>query len=397
MFVGTKAQLQFACWLGLVCMFASGCKSRPAGPPMGPTEVSVVTVQPQSLALTTELPGRIAAHLTAEIRPQVNGIVKNRFFEEGALVHQGQLLYQIDPASYQASWEQAKASLASAEANLPALQAKANRYHDLVAIHAVGQQDYDDALASFEQAKATVASDKAAVESARINLGYTPVRSPITGRIGKSTVTVGGLVSSYQSTALATVQQIEPVYVDVVQSNAELLRLRKRLENGQLKSDASESRKVALYLEDGTLYPLQGRLEFRDITVDTSTGSVTLRMTFANPKQVLLPGMYVRARVEEGMRSNAVLVPQQAVQHDPKGLPFCWVVGKDGRVEQRSLELDRAIGDQWLVASGLAAAEQVVMEGVDRVKSGMVVHVAPYKAGGDTGVPPVGFPKMGGK
>jgi membrane fusion protein (multidrug efflux system) len=352
---------------------------------MGPVQVSVIKLQPQSLQLTTELPGRITAYLTAEIRPQVNGIIKKRLFQEGALVHVGQVLYQIDPALYQASLAQAKANLSSAEANLPSLQAKADRYHDLAAIHAVGQQDYDDALAALKQAQATVESDKAAVESARINLAYTPITSPITGRIGKSSVTVGGLVSSYQNTVLATVQQLEPVYVDVVQANADLLRLRARLANGQLKSSGAQSNKVKLYLEDGSLYPVVGKLEFRDVTVDTTTGSVTVRITFANPKQTLLPGMYVRAVVDEGVRPNALLLPQQSVSRDPKGLPFIWVIGADGKAERRMIEVDRAIGNQWLVSSGVSASEQVVMEGGDQLKAGMQVQAAPYK--GDVTAP----------
>ena len=366
--------------LALGCLFASGCKSKPVGPPMGPVQVSVLKLQPQPLQLSTELPGRTTAYLTAEIRPQVNGIIQKRLFQEGAMVHAGQVLYQIDPAMYQASLAQAKANLASAEANLPSLQAKTDRYRDLSAIHAVGQQDYDDAIAALKQAQATVESDKAAVESARINLAYTPITSPITGRIGKSSVTVGGLVSSYQTTVLATVQQLEPVYVDVVQANADLLRLRARLANGQLKSSGAQGNKVKLYLEDGSLYPIEGKLEFRDVTVDTTTGSVTVRITFANPKQVLLPGMYVRAVVEEGMRPDSLLLPQQAVSRDPKGLPFVWVIGADGKADRRMIEVDRAIGNQWLVSKGVSASEQVVMEGGDRLKVGMQVQAVPYKA-----------------
>jgi membrane fusion protein (multidrug efflux system) len=352
---------------------------------MGPVQVSVIKLQPRSLQLSTELPGRTTAYLTAEIRPQVNGIIQKRLFQEGAMVQAGQVLYQIDPASYQASLAQAKANLASAEANLPSLQAKADRYRDLAAIHAVGQQDYDDAVAALKQAQATVESDKAAVESARINLDYTPITSPITGRIGKSSVTVGGLVSSYQTTVLATVQQLEPVYVDVVQANADLLRLRARLANGQLKSSGAQGNKVKLYLEDGSLYPIEGKLEFRDVTVDTTTGSVTVRITFANPKQILLPGMYVRAVVEEGIRPDALLLPQQAVSRDPKGLPFVWVIGADGKADRRMIEVDRAIGNQWLVSKGVSASEQVVMEGGDQLKAGMQVQAAPYK--GDTTAP----------
>jgi len=377
-------QIFMASSLGVVCLIASGCMSLPAGPPPmgpgGPVEVSVIRLEPQSLKLTTELPGRTAAYLTAEIRPQVNGIIVKRLFQEGAIVREGQVLYQIDPAPYEAALAQARANLGSAEANVPSLRAKVERYRDLVSIHAVGEQDYDDAVAALKQAEATVQSDAAAVKSASINLSYTPITSPITGRIGKSSVTVGGLVSSYQSTALATVQQIEPVYVDVVQANADVLRLRNRLASGQLKSSGAQANRVKLYLEDGSLYPIEGRLEFRDVTVDTTTGSVTIRITFPNPKQTLLPGMYVRAVVEEGVRENALLVPQQAISHDPKGAPFAWVIAKNGKAERRELEIDRAIGDQWLVSKGLFAADQVVMEGGDRLRADMQVRTVAYNA-----------------
>jgi membrane fusion protein (multidrug efflux system) len=346
---------------------------------MGAPNVSVITLEPNPLALTTELPGRVTAYLTAEIRPQVNGIIKSRQFKEGALVQAGQVLYQIDSAPYEAALAQSKATLASVEASVPSLQAKVDRYRDLLAIHAVGQQDYDDALSSLQQAKATVESDKAAVETARINLSYTPIRSPITGRIGKSEVTVGGLVSSYQTTALATVQQIEPVYVDVVESNAELLRLRKALESGNMHSDGSASHKVKLYLEDGSLYPQNGTFEFQDVTVGTSTGSVTVRMTFPNRNQMLLPGMYVRAVVEEGIKQNAILVPQQAVSRDSKGTPYAWIVNKDGKAERRDLELDRTVGNQWLVTKGLNASDRLIVEGGNRVQVGTPVHAVQYQ------------------
>jgi membrane fusion protein (multidrug efflux system) len=346
---------------------------------MGAPNVSVITLKPQPLALTTELPGRVAAYLTAEIRPQVSGIIKSRQFKEGALVQAGQVLYMIDPAPYEATLAQSKANLASAEASVPALQAKVDRYRDLLVIHAVGQQDYDDALSSLQQAQATVDSDKAAVETARINLSYTPIRSPITGRIGKSEVTVGGLVSSYQSTVLATVQQIEPVYVDVVESNAELLRLRQDLEAGNMHSDGSAQHKVKLYLEDGSLYPQNGTLDFQDVTVGTSTSSVTVRMTFPNRNQILLPGMYVRAVVEEGIKQNAILVPQQAVSRDSKGSPYAWVVNKEGKAERRDLELDRTVGNQWLVSKGLNPSDQLIVEGGDRVQAGMPVHAVQYE------------------
>jgi membrane fusion protein (multidrug efflux system) len=360
---------------------------------MGPLEVSVLTLQPESLVLTTQLPGRVSAFLTAEIRPQVNGIVKERLFEEGSLVKAGQILYRIDSAPYEAAVNQAKANLATAEAelanaeaNLPALKAKAERYRDLVAIHAVGQQDYDDADSAFLQAKATVNSRRAAVQAdaaalatARINLAYTPMKAPISGRIGKSAVTVGALTSSYQATTLATIQQLDKVYVDVVEANSDLLRLRRSLESGELQSHGSGPRKVKLLLEDGSMYPLEGTLQFRDVTVDSTTGAVTLRMVFPNPKEILLPGMFVRAVVEEGTRQQALLVPQQAVNRDPKGLPYAWVVNKSGKIERRMLDLDRTVGNRWLVTSGLAANDRVVMEGTDRVKDGMPVKDVPFQ------------------
>jgi membrane fusion protein (multidrug efflux system) len=376
---------------------------------MGPLEVSVVTVQPESLVLTTELPGRTAAYLTAEIRPQVNGIIKRRLFEEGALVRAGQVLYQIDPASYEATVGQAKANLAAAEAelanaqaNLPSLQAKVDRYAGLVKIHAVGQQDYDDARAALQQAEATVNSRKAGIEAnraslrtAHINLSYTPVKAPISGRIGKSNVTVGALASAYQTTALATIQQLDHVYVDVVQSNADLLRLRANLESGRLQRGGAQQRKVKLILEDGMAYPLEGTLQFRDVSVEPSTGAVTLRIAFPNPKEVLLPGMYVRAVVEEGVRDQAILVPQQAVGRDPKGQPYTWVVGKDNKVERRALELERAVGGRWLVTKGLAASDRVIMEGSDKVKAGTPVRVVPFS--GDLGGAASGASQTTGK
>jgi len=379
------------------CLLVTSCKPKMMGPPpMGPVEVAFVTIRPQSLALTTQLPGRTAAYLTAEIRPQVNGIIQNRLFEEGASVKAGDLLYRIDSAPYEASYKQAKASvataeadLATAEANLPSLKSRAERYRDLVAIHAVGQQDYDDASASLEQARATVQARKAsietsqaALETARINLSYTPITAPISGRIGKSSITVGALATAYQASPLAVVQQLDPIYVDVVQANAELLRLRHTLESGGMRRDGSGERKVKLVLEDGSTYPITGTLEFRDVTVDASTGSVALRLVFPNPREVLLPGMFVRAVVEEGVRPQAMLIPQQGVGRDPKGNPYAWVVGTDEKVEQRPLELERAIGDQWLVRSGLAPNDRVIVEGVDRVQPGIPVHAVPFTGGG---------------
>jgi membrane fusion protein (multidrug efflux system) len=359
----------------VVLAAAAACKSTP--PPPAVPEVAVVTLQTEALRLTTELPGRTAAYLVAEIRPQVNGLIQKRLFKEGADVAAGSLLYQIDPAPYQAAFDQAKAALDVAESHIPSARARAERFKELVAVHAVGQQDYDDAVAALATAEAGAAAAKAALENARINLGYTPIKSPISGRIGRSSVTVGALVNAYQGAPLAVVQQLDPIYVDVVQSSAEVLRLRRNMESGRLKQDREAWRKVRLRLEDGTDYPLEGALEFRDITVDPSTGSVILRAVFPNPDKILLPGMFVRAIVEEGLNNQALLVPQQGVSRDTKGQPYALIVNGDGKVEQRSLELDRAIGDQWLVAKGLAAGDRVVVEGQLKVRPGASVKVAP--------------------
>lgn len=377
-----------------IVLFASGCsRNSDAKPSAALAEVATVTVDPKPVVLTTELPGRTASYLVAEIRPQVNGLIKSRTFEEGTNVRAGDLLYQIDPAPYQAAHEQAKAALSTAEAelttaeaNLPAIRLRAERLKGLAEIHAVGQQDYDDASAALRQAEATVearkaavAVNRAAVESARINLSYTPIKSPISGRIGISNVTVGAMATAYQPTPLAVVQKLDPIYVDVAQANAELLNLRKRLQAGGLKQNGSLEKKVKLFLEDGTVYPLQGTLQFRDVTVDPTTGSVTLRLIFPNPNQVLLPGMFVRAVVQEGVTEQALLVPQQAVTRDSKGTPTAWVVNKDNKVEQRTLELDRPIGDKWLVTSGLTPGDRVVIEGFQKVRVGDPVRSVAFQ------------------
>jgi membrane fusion protein, multidrug efflux system len=285
---------------------------------------------------------------------------------------------------------------------MPAIRSRAERLKGLVSIHAVGQQDYDDAAAAVRQAEANLAVRKTAVEesrtavevsrtameSARINLSYTPIKAPISGRVGKSNITVGAMVTAYQPTPLAVIQQLDPIYVDVTQASVDLLRLRQSLENGKLKN-GSNGRQVQLLLEDGTPYPVKGTLQFRDVTVDPTTGSVTLRMVFANPKQVLLPGMFVRAVVEEGVDETAVLVPQQGVSRDPKGNPIALVVNNDSKVEQRPLVLNRAIGDKWLVTKGLAPGDRVIVEGVQRVRPGdsvkAVEFAPPAPAGATTG------------
>lgn len=379
--------------LAIILISTGGCNTNPPrGPSAGPAEVAVVTIHREPVVLTTELPGRTCSFLIAEIRPQVNGLIRSRSFREGADVKAGELLYQIDPAPYQAAYEQAKAALATAEAelvtakaNLPAIQLRAERLKGLAEIHAVGEQDYDDASAALRLAEATIQARKAAVEvsraaleSARINLSYTPIKAPISGRIGRSNVTVGAMATAYQPTPFAVVQQLDPIYVDVVQGSAELLRLRQRLQSGHLKQNGSMQNRVTLFLEDKTRYPLDGTLQFRDVTVDPATGSVTLRLVFPNPHQVLLPGMFVRAVVQEGINEQALLAPQQGVTRDAKGVPIAWIVNKDEKVEQRTLELDRAIGDKWLVTSGLVEGDRLIVEGLQRVRPGDNVRAVPF-------------------
>ncbi|BDU75570.1 efflux RND transporter periplasmic adaptor subunit [Mesoterricola sediminis] len=352
-----------------------GCKSAP--PPAMTSEVAFVVIQPRKAALTTELPGRTAPYQVAEVRPQVNGLIQKRLFEEGTDVKEGAVLYQIDPVPYQAALDQAKATLAAAQANLPAIRARAERTKGLAEAKAVGQQEADEAQAAFLQAQAAVAAGKAAVSNAEFNLANTPIKAPIQGRAGKSSVTVGALVTAYQPASLVTVTRLDPIYVDVTQSSAELLRLRKRLEGGKLHS-GDGARKAKLILEDGTPYQLEGRLQFRDVTVDPSTGAVTLRMVFPNPKQVLLPGMFVRAILEDGVDDQAILAPQQGISRDAKGNAIALVLDASNRIEQRIVNLDRALGDSWVVQSGLNAGDRLVVEGIQKVRPGMTVKAVPF-------------------
>jgi membrane fusion protein, multidrug efflux system len=360
---------------------AAGCQDSQgngAVPPPLP-EVATVTIAPREIELTTELPGRTSAYLIAEIRPQVNGIIKKRMFREGSDVKAGDLLYQIDPAPFQVAYDSAKASLGKAQANLPSIRLRVERYQELLVDKAVSQQDYDDAAAAVEQAKAEIEYWKTAVEAARINLGYTRVTAPISGRIGRSSVTDGALVTAYQPTALATIQQLDPIYVDVTQSSAELLRLRRDLATGELVADEKSGKKVRILLEDGTLYPVAGTLQFRDVTVDPTTGSFTLRIVVPNPQNMLLPGMFVRAVVSQGIAEQAILVPQQGVSRNPKGEPVSLIVDAAGTVQQRMLTLDRAVGDQWLVASGLSGGERVIVEGMLNVRPGVSVKAVSFQ------------------
>jgi membrane fusion protein (multidrug efflux system) len=369
--------LTWAVTLTVLMILLGGCGSGPGqqGAPPPVPEVATVTIQPQQVELTTELPGRTSPYLVAEIRPQVNGIIQKRLFREGSDVKAGQLLYQIDPAPFQVAYDSARASLGKAEANLPSIRLRAERHKELLVDKAVSRQDYDDAAAAMEQARAEIEYWKAAVAGAKINVGYTRVTAPISGRIGKSSVTDGALVTAYQPMSLATIQQLDPIYVDVTQSSAELLRLKRHLEAGRLSADGKNGKKVRLLLEDGTPYPLEGTLQFRDITVDSATGSFTLRIVVPNPNHLLLPGMFMRAEVQEGIAAEAILVPQQGVSRNPKGEPVALVVDEAGKVQQRMLTLNRAIGDQWLVSSGLKAGERLIVEGMLKVRPGATVKV----------------------
>jgi membrane fusion protein (multidrug efflux system) len=367
-------------------LILGGCGQQPnkgGPPPGGPPEVAVVTIQPKRLVITTELAGRTSANLVAELRPQVSGIIRKRLFEEGSNVKAGQTLYLIDPAPYQAALDNAKAALDRAEANLPAIRLKADRLRELLVEKAVSRQDYDDVSAALKQTEADIQYWKAMVETARINLGYTSIKAPIAGRIGRSTVTEGALVTAHQPTALATIQQMDPMYVDVPQSTTELLRLRRRLEEGGLTNNSQIQNKVRLLLEDDTKYPREGALQFRDVTVDPTTGSVILRIVFPNPKGYLLPGMFVRAVLEEGVNPKAILIPQQAVSRNPKGNPFALIVDVEDKVQQRMLTLDRAIGDAWLVSSGVASGDRVIVEGLQRARPGASVKVVSFETGGE--------------
>ncbi len=366
-------------FLTLLLLPSCGKKTAPAGPMMGGTpEVSVITIQHQRIELSTELPGRVAASLTAEVRPQVGGIIQNRLFTEGSDVKAGDVLYQIDPASYQAAFDGTKAALAKAEANLEPVRLRADRYKELLASEAVSSQDHDDSIAALKLAQAEIESAKAALEAARINLAYTKVTAPISGRIGRSSVTNGALVTASQATPLATIQQLDPVHADVTQSSTEILRLRKALESGQLLNSKDRQAKVTLTLDDGSAYPETGVLKFSEAFVDEGTGSVTLRTLFPNPKLTLLPGMFVRTVLQEGVRENAVLVPQRGVTRNPQGKAMVMTVGADEKVEPRIIKTERTVGENWLVDEGLKPGDRVILEGLQKARPGTPVKAVPF-------------------
>jgi membrane fusion protein, multidrug efflux system len=345
----------------LCAIAAAGCTSKKQeAPPPAPVAVKVTTLTPQTVTLTTDLPGRTVAYRVAEIRPQVSGVIQKRMFKEGGDVKEGQQLYQIDPALYQAAYDSA---IAAAESS----RVQVNRYKPLAEVNAVSKQDYDNAVA-------LAAQNKASADTARINLVYTRLLSPISGRIGRSLVTEGALVTANQTASLATVQQLDPIYVDVTQPSAVLLRLKRELAAGELTRTGGNEAQVSLILEDGSRYKLHGKLLFAEVQVDQTTGSVILRALFPNPDKLLLPGMFVREQIEEGRRTDAVLVPQVAVTHNQRGEPTALVVNPDNKVELRSLVTERAIGDKWLVTEGLRIGERVIVEGLQFAKPGATVR-----------------------
>ena len=368
-----------------------GCNDKDAaqaGAQQAP-EVGVVTLKAEPLNITTDLPGRTPAFRVAEVRPQVSGIILKRNYIEGSDVTAGTSLYQIDPATYQAAYDSAKGDLAKAQASAQIAHLTVNRYKPLLGTNYISKQEYDQALSDAQQADATVLAAKAALESARINLAYTQVRSPISGRTGKSAVTEGALVTSGQASAMTTVQQLDPMYVDVTQSSDEFLRLKKELADGILKQENGKA-KVRLLLENGVEYTETGTLEFSGVTVDETTGSITLRAIFPNPNEALLPGMFVRARLDEGIRPDALLVPQQGVTRNPRGEATAMVVGAGNKVEMRTLIANQAIGNKWLVTEGLKAGDRLIISGLQKIKPGVEVKVqevtdtAPETAPADT-------------
>ncbi len=348
----------------------------------GPAQVSVVTLRSQPVTLTTELPGRTVAYETSEVRPQVNGLILARLFEEGDSVRQGQPLYRIDPQPYQAAEASARAALARAKAAIASTAALAKRYGELIKINAVARQDYENAVTQAQQAQADVAAQEAALRSARIDLTRTTIRAPISGRIGRSDFTTGALVTAAQANPLATIQRLDPVYVDVQQSSAEVLKLRQQIMSGQIAREGGAAR-VRLKLEDGSTYPIEGELKFTDVSVDPTTGSQAIRIRFANPHGLLLPGMYVRAQLVEGTQARGLLVPQRAVGRDERGHATVMVVGKGDKVESRVIQTNRTVGDSWLVTGGLNDGDRIIIEGGMMLRPGMPVKATPYSPKAD--------------
>jgi membrane fusion protein (multidrug efflux system) len=385
-------------WAGLgsaggaaLLILLTGCDKKPAAgftPP--PPEVGVETVTTKALPVTTELPGRIDAVRTSEVRARVAGILMKQVYREGSDVKAGDVLFQIDPAPLQAIYDGAQATLAKADANQKQTAAQAKRDEVLIKIRAISQQDYDTAISSAAQANADILVAKAALETAALNLGYATVTAPISGRIGKALVTEGALVGQNEATELAVIQQLDPIYFDFTQSSVDVLRLRKQLADGQFKSVEPGAAKLTLILEDGSTYPHAGKLLFSDITVDPTTGMITLRAEFPNPDDLLLPGMFARGQLEQAVNSDAIAISQRAVTHGPDGSATVFVVTTDDKVEVRPIKTDTAVGNEWIVASGLKPGERVIVEGLQKIKPGAAVKPVPY---GATNQPAAGQPK----
>ena len=373
-----------------IALILAAC-GKPAAqqPPAGPPQVTVVTVMLQPVTLTTELPGRTSPYETSDVRPQVNGLVRARLFQEGDNVAAGQALYRVDAAPYQAQVASAQAALARARATIASTAALARRYGELVKINAVSRQEYENAVGAAQQARAEVAAQSAALRSAQIDLARTTVRAPISGRIGRSKFTTGALVTASQAEPLATIQRLDPIYVDIQQSSADLLRLRRQVLTGEL-SRGGGAAAVRLRLEDGSVYPVQGVLRFADVTIDPNTGSQVIRAVFPNPNGLLLPGMFVRAELIEGVRANAMLAPQRAVSRDEKGNPTVVVVGADGKLQQRVLVAPRTIGQSWLVTAGLKPGDRIVIEGAQNLPPGTPVKAIPFREGAPAAQPKAG-------
>jgi membrane fusion protein (multidrug efflux system) len=372
-------------------LFVAACGAKQQTRPAPTPEAGYVVLKTQDVPLEIELAGRTMAYETSEVRPQVSGVIRARNFVEGAMVRQGQTLYEIDSSLYRAAAAQARANLANAQAVHAAAQAKAERFKPLVQIEAVSKQDYTDAVAAAKQAAAQVQQAKAALETAQINLRFTRVPAPISGRTGRSQVTTGALVTDGQAQPLTTIERLDPIYVDIQQSSTDIVALRQELsKGGVMPADAP----VELVLEDGSVYPQKGKLEFAEAIVDPNTGSVTLRARFPNPRGLLLPGMFVRARLSQAIAPNAILAPQQAVSRDPQGNATVYVIGPDNKAQLRTVTAPRTVGDKWLVTEGLAAGDKVITEGLDRVKPGQFVR--PVPAGSPGHVEPEPATKRGG-
>lgn len=370
----------FAAAILATIFLVSGCSDKaPPAPARGPAEVGFMTLAPERQEVLTELPGRTTAFMAAEIRPQVGGIIQKRLFTEGAMVKAGQVLYELDPASYQVALASAEASLAKAQASLGTAESNARRNAELVKIDAISRQVYEDSQAAAAQSRADLTVARAALDNARINLGYTRIKSPINGRIGTSTVTPGALVTANQTATLTTVTQNDPLYVDITQSSTEVLRLKNDLARGRFQRAPNADATVSIQLEDGSTYAHAGQLKFSGVTVSPSTGAITLRAIVPNPDGLLMPGMYVRAVLEAGVNNNALLVPQQAVTRDAGGTPSVLVVTPDNKLERRRIATGAAVGNRWEILSGAAVGERILVEGAQRVRVGDTVRPVPWQ------------------